>query len=174
MAWTTPKTWADGDIPDAADLNTHIKANLDALSTHAHSGAAGDGGAALAPVSTVTFVNQGSTPAAPGSTKVNIFSESETLKVREGASGAAVAISLATHTHTQASGASNTNTQNGSAGLGTSYAGGGKGCSITVTPSDSTGSARYLQVITAAALFKTLTVSQGRYTKTSKRTVRNW
>jgi hypothetical protein len=56
MAWTTPKTWADGDIPDAADLNTHIKANLDVLSTHAHSGAAGDGGAALAPVSTVTFV----------------------------------------------------------------------------------------------------------------------
>ena len=99
MAWTTPKTWADGDIPDADDLNTHIKANLDALSAHTHSGAAGDGSAALAPITTVTFVNQGSTPAAPGSTKVNIFSESETLKVREGASGAAVAISLAGHTH---------------------------------------------------------------------------
>ena len=154
MAWTTPKTWADGDIPDADDLNTHIKANLDVLSTHAHSGAAGDGSAALAPITTVTFVNQGSTPAAPGSTKVNIFSESETLKVREGASGAAVAISLATHTHTQASGASNTNTKNGATGLGTSYSGSSKGCSITVTPSDSTGSARYLQVITAAALFQ--------------------
>ena len=154
MAWTTPKTWADGDIPDADDLNTHIKGNLDALSTHAHTGAAGDGSAALAPITTVTFVNQGSTPAAPGSSKVNIFSESETLKVREGASGAAVAISLANHTHTQASGASNTNTQTGSAGLGTSYSGSGKGCSITVTPSDSTGSARYLQVITAAALFQ--------------------
>jgi len=104
MAWTPPKTWADGDIPDADDLNTHIKANLDALSTHAHSGAAGDGSAALAPITTVTFVNQGSTPAAPGSSKVNIFSESETLKVREGASGAAVAISLANHTHTIAEG----------------------------------------------------------------------
>ncbi len=102
MAWTTPKTWADGDIPDADDLNTHIKDNLNALSTHAHSGAAGDGSAALAPISTVTFANQGSTPSAPGSAKVAVFSESETMKVRAGASGAAVAISLATHTHTLA------------------------------------------------------------------------
>ena len=100
MAWTTPKTWADGDIPDAGDLNTHIKANLDALSTHAHSGAAGDGGAALAPISTVTFANQGSTPAAPGSAKVAVFSEAETMKVRAGASGAATVISLAGHVHT--------------------------------------------------------------------------
>jgi hypothetical protein len=100
MAWTTPKTWADGDIPDAADLNTHIKANLDALSTHAHSGAAGDGSAALAPISTVTFANQGSTPAAPGSAKVAVFSESETMKVRAGASGSATVISLAGHVHT--------------------------------------------------------------------------
>tara|TARA_R110000796_G_scaffold46509_5_gene112408 strand:- start:733 stop:1443 length:711 start_codon:yes stop_codon:yes gene_type:complete len=100
MAWTNPKTWADGDIPDAADLNTHIKANLDALSTHAHSGAAGDGSAALAPISTVTFANQGSTPAAPGSAKVAVFSESETMKVRAGASGAATVISLTGHVHT--------------------------------------------------------------------------
>ena len=100
MAWTTPKTWADGDIPDAADLNTHIKANLDALSTHAHSGAAGDGSAALAPISTITFANQGSTPAAPGSAKVAVFSESETMKVRAGASGSATVISLAGHVHT--------------------------------------------------------------------------
>ena len=100
MAWTTPKTWADGDIPDAADLNTHIKANLDALSTHAHSGAAGDGSAALAPVSTITFANQGSTPAAPGSAKVAVFSEAETMTVRAGASGAATVTSLAGHVHT--------------------------------------------------------------------------
>jgi hypothetical protein len=104
MAWTTPKTWADGDIPDADDLNTHIRDQMNVLSTHAHSGAAGDGSAALAPISTATFINQGSTPSAPGSSKVNIFSESETLKVRAGASGAAVAIALANHTHTIAEG----------------------------------------------------------------------
>ena len=100
MAWVNPKTWADGDIPDADDLNTHIKGNLDALSTHAHSGAAGDGSAALAPIATVTFANQGSTPAAPGSAKVAVFSESETMKIRAGASGAATVISLAGHVHT--------------------------------------------------------------------------
>ena len=43
MAWTTPRTWTDGEIPTAAILNTHITDNLNALSTHTHSGAAGDG-----------------------------------------------------------------------------------------------------------------------------------
>jgi hypothetical protein len=102
MAWTTPKTWADGDIPDADDLNTHIKDNLNVVSTHAHSGAAGDGSADLSGLDTETFDNQGSTPAAPGSNKVKLFSESETLKIRAGASGAATAISLTNHTHTLA------------------------------------------------------------------------
>lgn len=150
MAWTTPKTWADGDIPDADDLNTHIKANLDALSTHAHSGAAGDGSAALAPITTVTFVNQGSTPAAPGSTKVNIFSESETLKVREGASGAAVAISLANHTHTIASSTETKTNSESPGGVSTSYAG---SISHSFTPSDSTGTSHFVTVQFATVTF---------------------
>jgi hypothetical protein len=99
MAWTTPKTWADGDIPDADDLNTHIKDNLNVVSTHTHSGAAGDGSADLSGLDTQTFDNQGSTPAAPGSNKVKLFSESETLKIRAGASGAATALSLTSHSH---------------------------------------------------------------------------
>ena len=99
MAWTTPKTWADGDIPDADDLNTHIKDNLNVVSTHTHSVAAGDGSADLSGLDTQTFDNQGSTPAAPGSNKVKLFSESETLKIRAGASGAAVAIALTNHSH---------------------------------------------------------------------------
>ena len=102
MAWTTPKTWADGDIPDADDLNTHIKDNLNVVSTHTHSGAAGDGSADLSGLDTQTFDNQGSTPAAPGSNKVKLFSESETLKIRAGASGAATALSFSDHTHTAA------------------------------------------------------------------------
>lgn len=140
MAWTTPKTWADGDIPDADDLNTHIKGNLDALSAHTHSGAAGDGSAALAPITTVTFTNQGSTPSAPGSSKVNIFSESETLKVRQGASGAAVAISLANHSHTIAS-STETKASLGTVALtSTTYT---NTTTATFTPTDSTGSAKY-------------------------------
>ena len=150
MAWVNPKTWADGDIPDADDLNTHIKGNLDALSTHAHSGAAGDGSAALAPIATVTFANQGSTPAAPGSAKVNIFSESETLKVREGASGAAVAISLANHTHTIASSTETAANSENPGGVGTSYGG---SLSVSFTPSDSTGTQHFVTVQFATATF---------------------
>ena len=150
MAWTTPKTWADGDIPDADDLNTHIKANLDVLSTHAHSGAAGDGSAALAPIATVTFANQGSTPAAPGSSKVNIFSESETLKVREGASGAAVAISLANHTHTIASSTETKTNTEALSGVSTTYE---DAVSHSFTPSDSTGTSHFVTVQFASATF---------------------
>lgn len=148
MAWTTPKTWADGDIPDADDLNTHIKGNLDALSAHAHSGAAGDGSAALAPITTVTFTNQGSTPSAPGSSKVNIFSESETLKVRQGASGAAVAISLANHTHTIASSTETKTNDETLSGVGTTYE---DTVSHSFTPSDSTGSSKFVTVQFASA-----------------------
>ena len=100
MAWTTPRDWTYGDIPTAALFNTHIRDNLNALSTHTHSGAAGDGSAALSGVDTITFADQGSTPSAPGSSKINIFSESGVLKERVGASGAATAISIAGHVHT--------------------------------------------------------------------------
>lgn len=31
MAWTTPKTWTTGELVTAAQLNTHIRDNLDAL-----------------------------------------------------------------------------------------------------------------------------------------------
>lgn len=31
MAWTTPKTWEDGEIVDQDDLNTHIRDNLNYL-----------------------------------------------------------------------------------------------------------------------------------------------
>ena len=154
MAWTTPKTWADGDIPDADDLNTHIRDNMNVLSTHAHSGAAGDGSAALAPISTVTFADQGSTPSAPGSSKVNLFSESETLKVREGASGAAVAIALANHTHTIAS-STETKASLGTVALtSTTYT---NTTTATFTPTDSTGSAKYVSVHFGSAGYRNIT-----------------
>ena len=100
MAWTTPRTWADGEIPTAALMNTHIKDNLNAVSTHTHSGAAGDGSAALSGVDTITLADQGSTPSAPGSSKLVLFSESGILKQRVGAAGAATIISVTGHGHT--------------------------------------------------------------------------
>ena len=47
MAWTTPRTFVVGEIITAPILNTHVRDNLSFLSTHAHSGAAGDGSASL-------------------------------------------------------------------------------------------------------------------------------
>ena len=100
MAWTTPRTWADGEIPTAALMNTHVRDNLNAVSTHTHSGAAGDGSAALSSVDTITLADQGSTPSAPGSNKIILFSESGVLKQRVGASGSATVISVTGHGHT--------------------------------------------------------------------------
>ena len=31
MAWTDPKTWADGDVVTASELNTHVRDNLNEL-----------------------------------------------------------------------------------------------------------------------------------------------
>jgi len=47
MAWTTPLTWTSVMVT-AAILNTHVKDDLLELSTHVHSGAAGEGSSTLA------------------------------------------------------------------------------------------------------------------------------
>ena len=41
-AWTAPRTWAAETLTSAL-LNTHLRDNLNALSLHTHTGAAGDG-----------------------------------------------------------------------------------------------------------------------------------
>ena len=50
MAWTTPKSWTSSMVTSTI-LNAQIKANEETLSTHAHSGAAGNGSATLSGVS---------------------------------------------------------------------------------------------------------------------------
>jgi hypothetical protein len=99
MAWTTPATWTDGEIPDADKLNAQIKNNHLFLSTHTHSGVAGQGSASLAPTS-LTLPNQGSDPDAPGSSKLIIYEQGDLLKSRAGASGAEKVYSTTDHTHT--------------------------------------------------------------------------
>lgn len=47
MAWTAPRTWVAGNALTAAQLNVDIRDNENALSTHTHTGAAGDGALAL-------------------------------------------------------------------------------------------------------------------------------
>ena len=50
MAFSTPRTWTSGELVTDTILNAHIKDQFDALSSHAHSGSAGDGSSALAEV----------------------------------------------------------------------------------------------------------------------------
>ena len=46
MAWTAPLTWSETMVT-ASLMNTYIRDNFLALSTHTHTGAAGDGGSVL-------------------------------------------------------------------------------------------------------------------------------
>lgn len=71
MAWTTPKTWADGDIVTAVLLNTHIKDNQEFLSVHTHSGAAGQGNDELAGIDSIAFDDQSASPNAAGELQRN-------------------------------------------------------------------------------------------------------
>ena len=50
MAWTAPRSWTS-TMTTAVMFNVDINANEDALSGHAHSGAAGNGSATLSGVS---------------------------------------------------------------------------------------------------------------------------
>ena len=78
MAWTTPLDWTgiSDDIVTAAQLNQQVRDNLNVLSTHAHTGAAGMGATALTGVSltsigTLTFADQSANPDAAGEIQRN-------------------------------------------------------------------------------------------------------
>ena len=65
MAWTTPNSWSPTMVT-ASLLNTHVKDNFSALSTHDHSGSAGDGSSTLGIITTsqasFTFTDQEASP----------------------------------------------------------------------------------------------------------------
>jgi len=78
MAWTTPRDWTgiSDDIVTAAMLNVDVRDNLTVLSTHTHTGAAGQGGASmsgltLAALVTMTFADQSANPDAAGELQRN-------------------------------------------------------------------------------------------------------
>ena len=146
MAWTNPKTWADGEIPTDDILNTHIRDNLNALSTHTHSGAAGDGSATLSGVDSITTDDAGSTPSAPGSNKVIIFSEGGVLKMRAGASGSALTFSTTDHSHTIAQGSGASFTSEASVGVATTYGGASAQAQATYTPTVTAGQKHAIEV----------------------------
>jgi hypothetical protein len=78
MAWNTPRDWTGitNDIVTSAMLNADIRDNLNVLSTHAHTGAAGQGGASmsgltLTSLGVLTFANQSANPDAAGELQRN-------------------------------------------------------------------------------------------------------
>jgi len=136
MAWTSPRTNATGDILTATILNQQVKGNSLAVSTHTHSGAAGDGSASLAPTS-ITYPNQGSDPAAPGSGKLITFEAGDLFKSRAGVSGAVKTYSTTDHTHTlqsQGTSATANGYEDGLSNIVSTYTSYATAASITYTP----------------------------------------
>ena len=146
MAWNNPVTWSDGTIPDEDDLNQQIRDNMNALSTHTHSGAAGDGSATLSGVDSITTDDASSTPAAAGSNKVIIFSEGGVLKMRAGASGSALTFSTTDHSHTISQGSGASFTSEASVSTATTYSGGSAQSQATYTPTVTAGQKHAIEV----------------------------
>ena len=78
MVWTTPRDWTGitNDIVTSSMLNVDIRDNMNVLSTHTHTGAAGQGGASMSGVSlaalaTLTFADQSANPDAAGELQRN-------------------------------------------------------------------------------------------------------
>lgn len=66
MAWSTPTKAVAGNMATAATWNASIKANMDALDTHAHAGAAGDGNDELSGLDYVTLDDLAANPTTAG------------------------------------------------------------------------------------------------------------
>lgn len=79
MAWTAPKTWATDEVITASgtgSLNEQIRDNMNVVSTHAHSGSAGDGsatltGVAVSGVDSITFDDEAGDPSVNGTLQRN-------------------------------------------------------------------------------------------------------
>lgn len=98
MSWSSPRTYAVGEIVSAAILNTDQKANLEALSTHNHSGTGGAGNDEMNGVDSVTY-DHISDPSAPGSGKLILYAKSGGVFFRDGATGDVTQLSDENHTH---------------------------------------------------------------------------
>ena len=78
MPWNTPRDWTaiSGGIVTGASLNADVRDNLNVISTHTHTGAAGMGsatlsGVTLAALETMTFDDQEENPDAAGELQRN-------------------------------------------------------------------------------------------------------
>lgn len=135
MAWTAPSTVTTNQIVTAALWNQQVRDNLLALSTHAHTGAAGDGNDEMTGLDFLNFDDLAASPATSGRAQRNganleYYNGSAVVKVTEAdaASGASPR-SLGTGA-TQAAAGNHTHALNEDAAAGTA---GGTRSSVTVT-----------------------------------------
>lgn len=95
MTWP-PTKFQTGQMADDDFLNANWRDNLTDLDQNAHTGASGDGSAALNP-DTVT-IDSVSEPSTPAAGKLVIWVDGETMKVKD-SSGTVTVVSLEGHTH---------------------------------------------------------------------------
>jgi len=83
MAWTDVPYVDVGTQITEAWCDTYIKANFDAISSHTHSGSAGDGSSNLDNVDTIIHDQQGSDPSAPDAGHCIVYFKSGGLFIRQ-------------------------------------------------------------------------------------------
>jgi hypothetical protein len=98
MAWTAPRTWADGELPTAAQFNSNFRDNLNELALHAHQGGSGSGSASMGPLNAVTLLDTAAV-APTNASYVSLGGHSATLAWINSASATFV-VSNDTHEHT--------------------------------------------------------------------------
>ena len=152
MAFSTPRTWTSGELVTDTILNAHIKDQFDALSSHAHSGSAGDGSSALSDLDTIIWDHQGSDPSAPAGGHGTVYLKSDGLYLRQtggSASRLALASELHTDSHDHAIGVGQVVEASG--GVYIDYAGGTTSEQTVVTTNITAGASNRSYIITATA-----------------------
>ena len=100
MGWTTPRDYVANEVLTAAILNVDHRDNLDVLSGHGHSGAAGMGSSSLANLVKATFTDA-SAPSAPGSGLTVLYTVSGRPHYRAGSSGSDTTLAILADVHAQ-------------------------------------------------------------------------
>ena len=100
MGWTTPRDFVTNEVLTAAILNVDHRDNLNVLSTHAHTGAAGMGSSSLTSLVKGTFTDA-SAPSAPGSGLTALYTVSGRPHYRAGASGSDTTLAVIGDVHAQ-------------------------------------------------------------------------
>ena len=153
MAWSTPRDWSANELVTHTIMNTHVRDNLNILSTHTHSGAAGDGSSALSDVDTIIFDHQGSDPSAPSSGHGTVYFKSDGLYIRN-TGGSATRLALSSDSLTVGQVVEGT-----ASGLAQNYGDGDTDEETVVTASITAGGAGRYYVISAGACTRASTAS---------------